>query len=97
MDYETNDHKICIHQARTNDNKKGDYMLSQGFSITHVESTIGCSEQSRKHASDAHDMLTLCGVSSRLAQTVHSSKCDAPSLAESVKPIQNNELSLIQI
>ena len=55
--------QVLIHQALTinRDNKSGDYMLSQGFVTTHVGSTIGCSERSRKHASDAHNMVTLFG------------------------------------
>ena len=36
--------QIQIHQALEQQNKHGDYMLSQGFSTTHVESTIGASE-----------------------------------------------------
>ena len=36
-------------------------MLSQGFSTTHVERTSGCSERSRKHCSDNHNMVTLRG------------------------------------
>ena len=60
--YEKYKDQILIHQALTGNNiKPGDYMLSQGFFTTHVESTIGCSERSRKHASDAHNMVTLCG------------------------------------
>ena len=36
-------------------------MLSYGFSAVHVESTIGASEYTRKHASDIHNMVILCG------------------------------------
>ena len=42
-DYEKYKDQVLIHQALTinQDNKNGDYMLSQGFSTIHVESTIG--------------------------------------------------------
>ena len=53
--------RIKIHQALEQNNEHGDYTLSQGFSSIHVESTIGCSEDSRKHCSDAHNMVTLRG------------------------------------
>ena len=49
-------------------------MLSQGFSTTHVESTIGSSENSRKHCSDSHNMLTLRGhkVPPKAKETLHA-------------------------
>ena len=53
-------------------------MLSQGFSTIHVESTIGTSEKSRKHISDAHNMNTLRGQPKTFP--IHS-KRDAPPLA----------------
>ena len=81
--FEKDGDTICIHQALANNNKDGDYMLSQGFSTSHVESTIGASDRSRKHASDSHDMLTLRGVSTRCQGNTlpSSSKRDAPPLA----------------
>ena len=66
--------QIKIHQALQQQNKHGDYMLSQGFSTTHVESTIGSSENSRKHCSDSHNMLTLRGhrVPPKAKETLHA-------------------------
>ena len=60
MDYENDNDKVFSHQALANNknNKQGDYMLSQGFSTIHVETTIGCSDNSRKHAGVSHNMVT---------------------------------------
>ena len=85
---------IRIHQAIRNasNNKAEDYMLSQGFSTTHIESTIGCSEKSRKHATDSHDMVTLMGHPTHL-------KCGseapnfAPSFLRSVQPTGASNLA----
>ena len=53
---------INIHEALSGPtNKGGDFMLSQGFSTIHVESTIGSSDLSRKHCSDNHNLVTLRG------------------------------------
>ena len=58
--YEKYRDQIRVHQALTgNNNNPGDYMRSQGFFARHVQSTIGCSDPYRKHASDANDMVTL--------------------------------------
>ena len=66
-EFEYSGDAIGIHKAfHDRSNKAGDYMLSQGFSTTHVESNIGCSEKSRKHASDSHDMVTLMGHPAQL-------------------------------
>ena len=56
------EYRIMILQALNgNDNKDGDYMLVQGFSFRHVNSTIGISNQNRQHISDCHNLVTLCG------------------------------------
>ena len=67
--YDHDDNMIQIHQARNNGNKGGDLMISQGFSTVHEENTIGVSETSRKHASDAHNMVTLRGHPIQLQNT----------------------------
>ena len=54
---------IHIHLAKwgADQNQHGDLMLSQGFATIHVESTIGCSAKSRKHATDGHDAVNFSG------------------------------------
>ena len=58
--------EINIHQARERDplNLNGDFMLSQGFSTRHVESTMGKSfaTSDRRYSSDSHNMITFCGI-----------------------------------
>ena len=65
--FEKDSDGVRIYKAFDNDkaNKPGDYRLSQGFSAIHVESTIGASQKSNPKVSDAHDMVTLHGVSKR--------------------------------
>ena len=52
---------VKCQPALHNNNAHGDYVISQGFLSYHVDCTIGVCEKSRKHCSDAHNMLTLCG------------------------------------
>ena len=68
-------------------------MLSQGFSTIHVESTIGCSERSRKHASDAHNMVTLCG---RRAPLQNAEQRDADTFEQTgdAKPLPEELVEL---
>lgn len=80
-DGDPDEYHIQIHVALQHNNKHSDIMLSQGFSAIHVESTIGCSERSRKHISDNHNMVTLRGYMLAAAfNAVHPEEMDAEEM-----------------
>ena len=51
----------AIHQARLLDNKKGDYILSQGIFSSHFQSSIGASNPNGTSASSTHNMVVMQG------------------------------------
>ena len=53
--------RVNIASAKAQNNRHGDFVISQGFQTSHEESTIGVDETSRKHCNDAHNMVTLRG------------------------------------
>ena len=53
--------RVNIASAKAQNNRHRDFVISQGFQTSHEESTIGVDETSRKHCSDAHNMVTLRG------------------------------------
>ena len=53
--------RIKISQARCFENKKGDYIVSQGLRTTDFQSNIGCSNEKCRGASDNHNMVIVRG------------------------------------